>query len=90
MVSAGSIKLRSFAGRSLFTGFFSAPVTRKRGGVEHILKAFPDSRFFLIGDSGEHDMELYAQWVLNSIPRVLLTISQQYLTPLQIGVIILR
>ncbi|KAF6743015.1 hypothetical protein DFP72DRAFT_153242 [Ephemerocybe angulata] len=57
----GSIKLRSFAGRSLFNGFFSAPAARKRAGVEDILKAFPDSRFFLIGDSGEQDMELYAE-----------------------------
>ncbi|KAF5332147.1 hypothetical protein D9611_008198 [Ephemerocybe angulata] len=57
----GSIKLRSFAGRSLFNGFFSAPAARKRAGVEDIIKAFPDSRFFLIGDSGEQDMELYAE-----------------------------
>ncbi|RXW14056.1 hypothetical protein EST38_g11802 [Candolleomyces aberdarensis] len=57
----GSIKLRSFAGRSLFNGFFSAPAARKRAGVEDILKAFPDTRFLLIGDSGEQDLELYAE-----------------------------
>jgi len=58
---AGSIKLRSFAGRSLFNGFFSAPMERKRAGVEDIIKAFPDARFFLIGDSGEQDLELYSE-----------------------------
>lgn len=57
----GSVKLRSFAGRSLFSGLFSAPAERKRAGVEDIVKSFPDSRFFLIGDSGEQDLELYAQ-----------------------------
>ncbi|KAF6753154.1 hypothetical protein DFP72DRAFT_849510 [Ephemerocybe angulata] len=47
--------------RSLFNGSFSAPTARKRAGVEDILKAFPDLCFFLIGDSSEQDMELYAE-----------------------------
>ncbi|KAF7361611.1 hypothetical protein MVEN_00504300 [Mycena venus] len=58
----GSIKLRSYAGRSLFSGLLSAPATRKRAGVQEILHAFPESRFFLIGDSGEQDLELYAEF----------------------------
>ncbi|KAJ7268654.1 hypothetical protein B0H12DRAFT_58952 [Mycena haematopus] len=57
----GSIKLRSYAGRSLFSGLLSAPAARKRAGVQEILNVFPESRFFLIGDSGEQDLELYAQ-----------------------------
>ncbi|KAJ7346955.1 hypothetical protein DFH08DRAFT_780713 [Mycena albidolilacea] len=57
----GSIKLRSYAGRSLFSGLLSAPAARKRAGVQEILHAFPESRFFLIGDSGEQDLELYAE-----------------------------
>ncbi|KAJ7495911.1 hypothetical protein B0H11DRAFT_2001197 [Mycena galericulata] len=57
----GSIKLRSYAGRSLFSGLLSAPAARKRAGVQEILQAFPESRFFLIGDSGEQDLELYAE-----------------------------
>ncbi|KAF8884046.1 hypothetical protein CPB84DRAFT_1789448 [Gymnopilus junonius] len=56
----GSIKLRSYAGRSLFNGLLSAPAARKRAGVVDVLDAFPESKFFLIGDSGEQDMELYA------------------------------
>ena len=48
-------------GRSLFNGILSAPATRKRAGVVDILSAFPDSCFFLIGDSGEQDLELYAE-----------------------------
>ncbi|KAJ7077316.1 hypothetical protein B0H15DRAFT_915401 [Mycena belliarum] len=58
----GSIKLRSYAGRSLFSGLLSAPAARKRAGVQEILQSFPESRFFLIGDSGEQDLELYAEF----------------------------
>ena len=38
----------------------SAPAERKRDGVVEVLKSFPASRFILIGDSGEQDLELYA------------------------------
>jgi len=27
-----------------------------------VLDSFPDSKFFLIGDSGEQDLELYAEY----------------------------
>ncbi|KAG6374776.1 hypothetical protein JVT61DRAFT_4153 [Boletus reticuloceps] len=56
----GSIRLRSYAGRSLFNGLLSAPGTRKRGNVVEVLDQFPESQFFLIGDSGEQDLELYS------------------------------
>ena len=62
----GSIKLKSYAGRSLFDGFLSAPAARKRAGIVDILDSFPDSRFFLIGDSGEQDLELYAEYAFFS------------------------
>ncbi|KDQ50737.1 hypothetical protein JAAARDRAFT_211560 [Jaapia argillacea MUCL 33604] len=57
---AGSLKLRSYAGRSLFNGLLTAPAARKRTGVTDVLSSFPQSQFFLIGDSGEQDLELYA------------------------------
>jgi hypothetical protein len=52
--------LKSYAGRSLFNGLLSAPATRKRDGVLTILNAFPESRFLLVGDTGEQDLKLYA------------------------------
>jgi phosphatidate phosphatase APP1 len=58
---AGSIKLRSYAGKSFLSGLLSAPAARKRAGVTEVLESFPDSKFLLIGDSGEQDMELYAE-----------------------------
>ncbi|KIJ93975.1 hypothetical protein K443DRAFT_643215 [Laccaria amethystina LaAM-08-1] len=48
-----SVRLRSYAGRSLFSGLISAPASRKRAGLVGILDSSPESKFFLIGDSGE-------------------------------------
>ncbi|KAG8215073.1 hypothetical protein J3R82DRAFT_8494 [Butyriboletus roseoflavus] len=56
----GSIRLRSYAGRSLFNGLLSASATRKKGNVVEVLDQFPDSQFLLVGDSGEQDLELYS------------------------------
>ena len=57
----GSVRLRSYGGRSLFNGLLSAPAVRKRSAVVDVLNHFPDARFFLVGDSGEQDLELYAE-----------------------------
>ncbi|KAG1738886.1 uncharacterized protein EDB91DRAFT_1054234 [Suillus paluster] len=56
----GSICLKSYNGRSFFNALLSDPATRKRANVVEVLDGFPDSRFILIGDSGEQDLELYA------------------------------
>lgn len=55
----GSLRLRFYGGRSLFGGLWEPAGERKRGGVEHVLNSFHDSKFFLIGDTGEQDLELY-------------------------------
>ncbi|KAF8623118.1 hypothetical protein AX17_007552 [Amanita inopinata Kibby_2008] len=57
----GSVKLKSYAGRSLFNNLLTAPADRKRSGIVDILDSFPDSKFILIGDTGEQDLELYSQ-----------------------------
>ena len=56
----GSVKLKSYTGRSLFNGLLSAPAVRKRAGLTEVLDAFPESKFILVGDSGEQDLELYS------------------------------
>lgn len=56
----GSIRLRSYAGRSLFNGLLSDPATRKKANVLEVLDQFLESQFFLVGDSGEQDLELYS------------------------------
>ncbi|KAF8586371.1 hypothetical protein K439DRAFT_1387305 [Ramaria rubella] len=57
----GSIKLKSYAARSLLPALLSPPAARKRQGVIEVLDNFPKSRFILVGDTGEQDMELYAE-----------------------------
>ena len=57
----GSIRLRSYTGKSLFNGILSAPATRKRANVIEVLDYFTESRFILVGNSGEQDMEPYSQ-----------------------------
>ncbi|KAF8621889.1 hypothetical protein AX15_007442 [Amanita polypyramis BW_CC] len=57
----GSIKLKSYSARSIFNNLLTAPAERKREGLVEILRSFQDSKFILIGDSGEQDLELYVQ-----------------------------
>ncbi|KZT09836.1 uncharacterized protein LAESUDRAFT_796156 [Laetiporus sulphureus 93-53] len=69
----GSIKLRSYGGRSLFTGLLSAPAARKRAAVVEVLDNFPDGQFITVGDSGEQDLELYAD-IARERPRQIIAI----------------
>lgn len=39
----------------------SAPANRKRDGLVEILSNFYDSQFILVGDTGEQDLEIYAE-----------------------------
>jgi phosphatidate phosphatase APP1 len=57
----GSVKLRSYKGRSLFNGLLSSPAVRKRNNIVDVLNNFEESQFILVGDSGEQDLELYAE-----------------------------
>jgi phosphatidate phosphatase APP1 len=44
--------MRFYGGRSLFGGLWEPAGERKRSGVVHVLDNFPESKFFLIGDTG--------------------------------------
>ena len=46
---------------------------RKRSAVVDVLNHFPDARFLLVGDSGEQDLELYAE-VARARPEQILAI----------------
>lgn len=58
----GSFHLRKFRlkDRSAIE-FFGDPLEFKLSTIEPILAAFPTRRFLLIGDSGEHDPEVYGE-----------------------------
>ncbi|KAF9530375.1 hypothetical protein CPB83DRAFT_892663 [Crepidotus variabilis] len=56
----GSITLRSFTGRLWKEIDRSTAAVRKYDSVVKVLDGFPEARFILIGDSGEMDLECYA------------------------------
>ncbi|KAG9128563.1 hypothetical protein FRC07_003452 [Ceratobasidium sp. 392] len=57
----GSVKLKSYGGRNIFQGLWGeSAADRKRGNVVEVLDSFPESKFILVGDTGEQDLELYS------------------------------
>ncbi|KAG0698237.1 hypothetical protein DFH29DRAFT_109438 [Suillus ampliporus] len=67
----GSICLKSYNGRSFFNALLSDPATRKRANVLEVLDGFPNSKFILIGDTGEQDLELYASIAMDRPKQIL-------------------
>ena len=61
---AGTFELKQFRwkDRSFFS-LFASPEKYKPGVIEPVLKQFPKRKFFLIGDSGERDPEIYGALV---------------------------
>lgn len=55
-----SLKLKFYGGRSIVSSLFEPAGQRKRPNVLEVMDEFYDSKFILIGDSGEQDLELYS------------------------------
>ena len=59
---AGPMEMKTFSARlSRFVSLFDDPVRTKLPVIESILKAWPQRRFVLVGDSTEKDAEVYAE-----------------------------
>ncbi|KAK7909236.1 hypothetical protein PG985_015114 [Apiospora marii] len=79
----GSIHLKQYSG--MLQGIFEPVAERKKGTLEKILNDFPDRKFLLVGDSGEADLEVYAD-VAESYPgRILGVFIRDVTTPEQSG-----
>ncbi|CAE6359224.1 unnamed protein product [Rhizoctonia solani] len=77
----GSVKLKSYGGRNLFQGLWGeSAADRKRGNVVEILDSFPQSKFVLVGDSGEQDLELYST-LAQERPHQILAVFIRDVTP---------
>jgi phosphatidate phosphatase APP1 len=63
----GPLLLRDFLG----TGEHRTHATGKLAGIEEVLSAHPQLRFVLLGDSGQHDPEIYAEAVRRWPGRIL-------------------
>lgn len=49
----GQLRLKEYMGGSLLSGMWESAAGRKRQNVVSVLSTFPESKFILVGDSGE-------------------------------------
>lgn len=65
----GPILLRDF--RTPFEGTIKPEKPHKQKEIANILKTYPDMKFILIGDSGEHDASIYTEMAAQYSDRIL-------------------
>lgn len=65
----GSFHLKQYSG--MLQGIFEPVAERKKGTLDKIARDFPERKFILIGDSGEADLEVYTDFVLENPGRVI-------------------
>jgi phosphatidate phosphatase APP1 len=70
---SGPISLRVFDWRSDLFATKSGAERFKPGAIEAILKSYPQRRFVMVGDSGEHDPEIYGA-IARRFPKQILRI----------------
>ncbi|EUC48519.1 hypothetical protein COCMIDRAFT_87080 [Bipolaris oryzae ATCC 44560] len=64
----GSFHLKQYSG--MLQGIFEPVAERKKVTLDKIARDFPERNFILIGDSGEADLEVYTDFVLENSGRV--------------------
>ncbi|TKX20516.1 hypothetical protein C1H76_7326 [Elsinoe australis] len=65
----GSFHLKQYSG--MLQGIFEPVAERKKATLERIFRDFPERRFILVGDSGEADLEVYTDVVMENPGRVI-------------------
>ncbi|KAI9696897.1 MAG: hypothetical protein M1820_007972 [Bogoriella megaspora] len=65
----GSFHLKQYAG--VLQGIFEPVAERKKSSMDKIMRDFPDRQFILVGDSGEADLEVYTETVMQYPGRIL-------------------
>ncbi|KAK3079027.1 hypothetical protein LTS18_005923, partial [Coniosporium uncinatum] len=79
----GSFHLKQYTG--MLQGIFEPVAERKKGTLDRIARDFPERRFILIGDSGEADLEVYTDFVLENPGRVLAVFVRDVTTAAERG-----
>ncbi|KAL1305284.1 hypothetical protein AAFC00_002191 [Neodothiora populina] len=75
----GSYHLKQYSG--MLQGIFEPVAERKKATMERIMRDFPDRKFVLVGDSGEADLEVYVDTVLEYPGRILGIFIRDVTTP---------
>lgn len=76
----GSFHLKQYSG--MLQGIFEPVAERKKSSLDRIMKDFPLRKFILVGDSGEADLEVYTDVVLDNPGRILGVFIRDVTTPL--------
>ena len=79
----GSFHLKQYSG--MLQGIFEPAAERKRGSLDRIMRDFPERKFILVGDSGEADLEVYTDVVIDYPGRVLGVFIRDVTTPVKKG-----
>ncbi|EXJ55229.1 hypothetical protein A1O7_08155 [Cladophialophora yegresii CBS 114405] len=79
----GSFHLKQYSG--MLQGIFEPAAEKKRGSLDRIMKDFPERKFILVGDSGEADLEVYTDVVLEHPGRILGVFIRDVTTPIKKG-----
>lgn len=80
---AGSVHLKLYSG--MLQGIFEPVAERKKSTMDRLARDFPDRKFILIGDSGEADLEVYTDFVIENPGRVLGVFIRDVTTPINQG-----
>ncbi|KAF2190707.1 hypothetical protein K469DRAFT_657234 [Zopfia rhizophila CBS 207.26] len=75
----GSFHLKQYSG--MLQGIFEPVAERKKSTLDKIARDFPERSFILVGDSGEADLEVYTDFVLENPGRVLAVFIRDVTTP---------
>lgn len=75
----GSFHLKQYSG--MLQGIFEPVAERKKSTLDKLARDFPERSFILIGDSGEADLEVYTDFVLENPGRVLAVFIRDVTTP---------
>lgn len=79
----GSFHLKQYSG--MLQGIFEPVAERKKVTLDKIARDFPERSFILIGDSGEADLEVYTDFVLENPGRVVAVFIRDVTTSEQGG-----
>ena len=75
----GSFHLKQYSG--MLQGIFEPVAERKKATLDKIMRDFPERKFILIGDSGEADLEVYTDVVMDHPGRVVGIYIRDVTTP---------
>lgn len=79
----GSFHLKQYSGA--LQGIFEPVAERKKGTLDRLMRDFPDRKFILVGDSGEADLEVYTDVVIDNPGRILGVFIRDVTTPVRSG-----